>query len=186
MSVCLRSRFPLIGASLRPRVTNPCAYIQGFRAQRHFFSFARKSKPAASGTTLDEDDLFHSFSESPFPTVRARAEAIRSLAPCPVCASSHAGHTGGAADTKPLGVKFECPDCGWPTHCTGEHWEIDEDHAKFCSRLREVNEDEHDLRSGRKMHEFELPGAYGVTASRYIGLMSPKRTTSVRGSYLIC
>lgn len=64
--------------------------------------------------------------------------------------------------TKPHGVKFECPDCGWPTHCSKEHWEMDEDHAKFCPRLREVNEDEHDLRSGRRMHEFELPGVYAL------------------------
>ena len=42
---------------------------------------------------------------------------------------------------------------------------MDEDHAKFCSRLREVNEDEHDLRSGRRMYEFELPGVYSARLS---------------------
>jgi splicing suppressor protein 51 len=34
-----------------------------------------------------------------------------------------------------------------------------EDHQEYCGRLREVNEDEHDIRSGRPMNEFEnLPG----------------------------
>lgn len=83
--------------------------------------------------------------------MRARGEAIQSLAPCPVCAPKpHA---------EPKNVAFECPDCGWPTHCTEEHWKADEEHQKYCSRLREVNEDEHDLRSGRRLREFELPGA---------------------------
>jgi splicing suppressor protein 51 len=35
---------------------------------------------------------------------------------------------------------------------------MDEEHAKYCTRLREVNEDDHDLRSGRMVHEFAMPG----------------------------
>jgi hypothetical protein len=36
---------------------------------------------------------------------------------------------------------------------------MDEEHHKHvCGVLREVNEDEHDLRSGRRMKEFEFPG----------------------------
>ena len=126
-------------------------------------NFARKFKPTTLGrAVLGEDDLFHPFSESPFPAVKARGEAIRSLAPCPVCSSNHGSHKQNDIKKESSGVKFECPGCGWPTHCSREHWEMDKDHAKFCSRLREVNEDEHDLRSGRRMHEFELPGVYSV------------------------
>ncbi|KIK92930.1 hypothetical protein PAXRUDRAFT_829511 [Paxillus rubicundulus Ve08.2h10] len=129
-------------------------YVGG---RRHFLNFVRKSKPVQFGgsTFLNENDLFHPFSESPFTAIKARGEAIRSLAPCPVCPSSHGDHS---LAHNTLAAKFECPDCGWPTHCSRDHWEIDEEHAKYCSRLREVNEDEHDLRSGRKLHEFELPG----------------------------
>ena len=118
--------------------------------RRHFFQFFKKSETKDPTPVLSEDDLFHPFSQSPFPYIRARGEAIQKLAPCPVCATSHQH----PKET----VKFECPDCGWPTHCTQEHWEEDEEHSKYCSRLREVNEDDHDLRSGRRMREFEMPG----------------------------
>ena len=149
MSLRRGPTFKLISTSLRLRVLSANVQ-QGIRGRRYFLNFARKSKPA-----VRDGDPFSPFSQSIYPAVKARGEAIRSLAPCPVCSSSH-NNTG----TKPLGVKFECPDCGWPTHCSREHWEMDEDHAKFCPRLREVNEDEHDLRSGRRMHEFELPGVF--------------------------
>lgn len=128
---------------------------------RTLFNFFRRSAKSAQEEPpplLTEDNLFHPFSKSPFPPVRARGEAIQSLAKCPVCTS---GHSNAHAHPKlqPLAVKFECPDCGFPTHCTEEHWVADAEHKKYCSRLREVNEDEHDLRSGRKMREFQLPGA---------------------------
>ncbi|KAF8558386.1 hypothetical protein OG21DRAFT_1455346 [Imleria badia] len=156
MPLCRGSSFSVISAPLRLRVLSANSQ-QGFRSRRFFLNFARKSKPAAPGRS--EDGHFHPFSESPFPAVKTRGEAIRSLAPCPICSSSHGGHTVHTdIGTKPSKVKFECPDCGWPTHCSREHWEMDENHTKFCPRLREVNEDEHDLRSGRRMHEFELPG----------------------------
>lgn len=127
--------------------------------RRHFFGLFKKSKPdtKAPPPILSQDDLFHPFSKSPFPYFKERGEAISKIAPCPVCAESY-------KSTKeiPRAVKFECPDCGWPTHCTGEHWEADEEHAKYCTRLREVNEDDHDLRSGRRIREFEMPGMSSV------------------------
>ncbi|GLB35090.1 putative zinc-finger of mitochondrial splicing suppressor 51 [Lyophyllum shimeji] len=42
-----------------------------------------------------------------------------------------------------------------------KHHKEDEEHRKYCSRLREANEDEHDLRIGRRLREFELPGPQG-------------------------
>ena len=133
------------------------------RHTRSFFGlFKRKAQPFPEPKPLlSEDNLFHPFSKSPFPPIRARGEAIKELAPCPVCSSSHEhAH----AHTKPQAepVSFECPDCGWPTHCSEEHWAADPEHQKYCSRLREVNEDEHDLRSGRKLHEFDLPGTTSI------------------------
>ncbi|KAH9997252.1 hypothetical protein BJV77DRAFT_984189 [Russula vinacea] len=85
---------------------------------------------------LSQDNLFHPFSVSPFPAIVARGEAIKSLAPCPV--------------SQARAIAFECPDCGWPTHCT---------------RITGVNEDEHDLRSGRRLREFELPGPQDTEAA---------------------
>lgn len=138
--------------------------IQHVRPQvpsRLLFSWFRKSKPTTQpkeqAPVLTQDNLFHPFSKSPFPAIRARGDAIQLLAPCPVCASSHTS-THAHAQAQPRAVKFECPDCGWPSHCSHEHWAEDTEHKKYCSRLREVNEDEHDLRSGRRMREFELPG----------------------------
>ena len=127
--------------------------------RRFFFSYFKKRTPPKleSQPILSQDDLFHPFSQSPFPAVRARGEAIRSLAPCPVCAAGH-DHVHAHTKASPRAVAFECPDCGWPTHCSEEHWAQDEQHEKYCFRLREVNEDEHDLRSGRRLKEFELPG----------------------------
>lgn len=128
---------------------------------RSIFSLIRRlkgsPKPTEQVPILTEDNLFHPLSKSPFPAVVARGEAIKTLAPCPVCASSH-GHIHAHTKAQPKAVKFECPDCGWPTHCTKEHWKEDIEHQKYCPRLREANEDEHDLRSGRRMREFEMPG----------------------------
>ena len=131
--------------------------------RRTFLSWLKKSKPAPklnnaqpAQPILTEDNLLHPFSQSPFPAIHARGEAIQKLAPCPVCAAANHDHA--HAHAQPKAVKFECPDCGWPTHCSEEHWAEDEDHKKYCGRLREVNEDEHDLRSGRRLREFELPG----------------------------
>jgi predicted RNA-binding Zn-ribbon protein involved in translation (DUF1610 family) len=129
---------------------------------RSLFNLFKKAPPKPeSKPILSQDNLFHPFSKSPFPAIVARGEAIKSLAPCPVCASHH-GHIHAHTKAQPRAVTFECPDCGWPTHCTEEHWRDDNDHAKYCSRLREVNEDEHDLRSGRRLREFELPGAFAL------------------------
>jgi splicing suppressor protein 51 len=129
--------------------------------RRHLFNFFKpKSETKEPTPVLAEDDLFRSFSQSPFQDIRARGEAIQRLAPCPVCATAQ-HHT----REIPRAVKFECPDCGWPTHCSREHWEADEEHSRYCSRLREVNEDDHDLRRGRRMREFEMPGTLNMKAN---------------------
>jgi splicing suppressor protein 51 len=154
LMACIRQRSTAhFYAALRPYpfCVAPCP-----SSRRYFFSFLRKPPPKRQDPipTLAADNLFHPFSKSPFPMLRARGEAIKKLAPCPVCTSSPQGHT----HALPRNVQFECPDCGWPTHCSEEHWKEDEEHQKYCLRLREANEDEHDLRSGRRMFEFELPG----------------------------
>jgi splicing suppressor protein 51 len=40
-----------------------------------------------------------------------------------------------------------------------------EEHMKICDTLKEVNEDEHDLRSGRTFPEFQLGGAQMAEAA---------------------
>ncbi|KAE8246431.1 hypothetical protein A4X06_0g5018 [Tilletia controversa] len=110
-----------------------------------------RARPAPP-PVLAQDDLFHPLSQSPIPAMRARGERIRALAACPVSMNKYGVR-------RP--VRFECPDCGWPTHHSEAEWREDPDHAQYVPRLREANEDEHDLRSGREMTEFKLPGPQG-------------------------
>lgn len=56
-------------------------------------------------------------------------------------------------------MRYECPDCGIPVSCSAEHFVDDyESHLEICDVLREINEDDHDLVSGRFFPEFEYPG----------------------------
>lgn len=132
----------------RAPVLGGAAHMQ----RRTLFGLFRRTRAAPRAPEraplLAQDDLFHKFSESPIPAIRARGERIRALAPCPVSMSKYG--------VRRL-VNFECPDCGWPTHFSEAEWAEDSEHGRYVARLREANEDEHDLRSGRPMHEFVLP-----------------------------
>ena len=115
------------------------------------------------------NNLFHPLSTSPSPEMRRRATFIKQNAYCP-----HPDHhqtrlpmnpddpearksAKGAMPAKR--VSFECPDCGIPVACCEEHWADDyEAHLEICDTLREINEDDHDLRSSRFFPEFEYPG----------------------------
>ncbi|WFD27539.1 translational activator for mitochondrial COX1 [Malassezia nana] len=134
---------------MRPRVPSHALP----RQTRSLFGLFQRRSPAppkasTPAPVLAPDDLFHKLSESPIPSMRARGERIRSLAPCPVSMAKYG--------ERRL-VNFECPDCGWPTHYSEKEWREDTEHARYVPRLREANEDEHDLRSGRVMSEFQLP-----------------------------
>ena len=60
----------------------------------------------------------------------------------------------------PAHVRFECPDCGIPVSCSEAHFASDyESHLEICDTLREINEDDHDLHSGRLFQEFDYPDA---------------------------
>lgn len=126
--------------------------------------------PGTSGRPLLlPNNLFHSFSNSPSPEIRRRAAFIKQNAYCP-----HPDHRQTRLPTNPddpearkevagtlppAHVDFECPDCGIPVSCSEEHWADDyEAHLEVCDTLREINEDDHDLRSGRFFPEFEYPG----------------------------
>ena len=114
--------------------------------------------------------LFHPFSRSPIPAIRQRARFIKQHALCPhpahqqtrVPTSPHdpeARKIEGVSNEPPTHVSFECPDCGVATYCSEEHWADDfEAHLEICDTLRQINEDDHDLRSGRWFPEFEYPG----------------------------
>lgn len=115
-----------------------------------FGSNKKKQKATdAPQPLLSQDDLFHPLSQSPFKEMRDKSQRIKQLAYCPVSLDKHG---------QKVHVAFECPDCGYPTHATEERWQEDTDKARYSPRLREANEDEHDLRSGREMTEFTLPG----------------------------
>ncbi|KAI9823098.1 MAG: hypothetical protein M1819_001511, partial [Sarea resinae] len=119
---------------------------------------------------LQPNNLFHPFSESPSPEIRQRAAFIKQHASCPHPAHHQTRVPASPTDPEarkststetlpPAHVSFECPDCGIPVYCTEDHWADDyESHLEICDTLREINEDDHDLRSGRFFPEFEYPG----------------------------
>ncbi|CRG91517.1 Protein MSS51, mitochondrial [Talaromyces islandicus] len=115
------------------------------------------------------NNLFHSFTNSPSPIVRKRAEFIKNNAFCPHpshqqtrISSSPAEERSDAEEGKklpPAHAHFECPDCGVPMYCSEEHWMDDyEAHLHVCETVRQINEDDHDLVSGRFFPEFAYPG----------------------------
>lgn len=125
---------------------------------------------------LKPNNLFHPFSSSPSPPIRLRAAYMRQHAYCPHPSHRRTRYANGPGDPearKPepsdeaaeaeaapaAHVDFECPDCGLPVYCCEEHWMDDyEAHLEVCDTLRQCNEDDHDLRSGRLFPEFEYPG----------------------------
>ncbi len=130
----------------------------------------RRVSTDVTPSLLQPDNLFHSLSNSPSPDMRRRAAFIKSHAYCPH-PSHHQTRLPAAApqqlvknpkiepDLPPALVRFECPDCGIPVSCSEEHWAEDyENHMEICDTLREINEDDHDLRCGRYFNEFEYPG----------------------------
>ncbi|CAG8523015.1 3927_t:CDS:10 [Diversispora eburnea] len=82
--------------------------------------------------------------------MRERGELIKRFGKCPICETIH--------KSEPIPKN---DDCGYPTHCSYEHYNLDLMQHKnlICNMLREVNEDDHDLRSGRRMVEFDFPSA---------------------------
>lgn len=116
---------------------------------------------------LQSKNLFHSFTNSPVPAMRKRAAFMRQNAYC-----SHPDHQATRAPQSPhdlearktgsmppAHVRYECPDCGVPVSCSEQHFVSDyESHLEICDLLREINEDDHDLNSGRFFPEFDYPG----------------------------
>lgn len=161
-----------IHSSTRRRVANPepqarsnldAGYI-------HPLSHEAAQQPARPGQTsplLRSNDLFHSFTNSPSPHIRRRAAVIRQNAYCPhpdhqptrAPAAPHDAETRKTGAMPPTHVRHECPDCGIPVSCSLEHFASDyENHLLLCDTLRQINEDDHDLVSGRMFPEFEMPG----------------------------
>lgn len=126
------------------------------------------SENGQSGRVLREDELFHSYTNSPIPQIRQRAAFMRQHAycPCPEHQPTRLSESGQplrqSHETSllpPAHVDFECPDCGVPVYCSKEHWMSDyEAHLEVCDTLRQINEDDHDLHSGRFFPEFEYAG----------------------------
>jgi splicing suppressor protein 51 len=96
---------------------------------------------------LTKDNLFHPLSESPIPELRQRAAFIKRHGRSPT------GKT----------IEYDCPEAGWPTHHDAEEYKLDyENHKAYIPVLRQTNEDEHDLRCGRPLDEFNFPGRQDV------------------------
>ncbi|RKP10596.1 zinc-finger of mitochondrial splicing suppressor 51-domain-containing protein [Thamnocephalis sphaerospora] len=124
----------------------------------------KHSRLTPNKPTLGQDELFRPLVASPFPDLRKRAEFYADHSVCPTCVADAGIKDGTSLEAHKASKRpaHTCPDCGFPTHCSREHWERDlEEHRKVCPTLRQVNEDEHDLRSGRRLMEFEYPGPQG-------------------------
>ncbi|ROT40398.1 MSS51 protein [Sodiomyces alkalinus F11] len=137
-------------------------------------SASRNDPGQAPRTLLKPDNLFHSFTNSPIPQIRRRAAFMRQHAYCPhphhrttrvptiapqtaAQQASEGSGEGQGGHLAPAHVDFECPDCGVPVYCSKEHWMGDyESHLEICDQLREINEDDHDLHSGRSFPEFVM------------------------------
>jgi mitochondrial splicing suppressor protein 51 len=149
-----------------------------------YSTYSREQEDTPHQRVLFEHDLYHPLSKSPIADLRRKAEFIKSHAYCP-----HPSHNqtrmpetwnpmdrenakprqGGLA---PMHSKFECPDCGIPLYCCEEHYVDDyETHIEICDLLRQINEDEHDIRSGRFFPEFEYP-SYQIDESFLINMTS--------------
>lgn len=136
------------------------------------FSQRAASTSVDSHALLKPNNLFHSFSNSPSPAIRQRAAFIKQNAFCPhpshqqtrAPSSPHdpeARKTAATDETSqpPAHSHFECPDCGVPIYCSEGHWMDDfEAHLEVCETIRQINEDDHDLNSGRFFPEFSYPG----------------------------
>ncbi|KAH8431194.1 putative mRNA processing protein (Mss51) [Aspergillus melleus] len=119
---------------------------------------------------LKPNNLFHPFTQSPAAAIRQRAAFIKQNSFCP-----HPSHQQTRAPVSPHDPEsrkcqhgsslppahshFECPDCGVPIYCSEGHWMDDfEAHLEICETIRQINEDDHDLHSGRFFPEFVYPG----------------------------
>lgn len=117
---------------------------------------------------LTPDNLFHPFSSSPSAAIRRRASLIKKNAYCPhpdhhqtripLRPNDPEARKSQTGLLSPAHVEFECPDCGIPVSCSEHHWADDyEAHLEICETLRQINEDDHDLNSGRFFPEFSYP-----------------------------
>ena len=135
----------LAAPSSRRTVCQPVSPIHS----RQLFGWTKAKESIEPPAILKTDNLFHPLSSSPIPALQQKARFIKEHANCPVCAVEQTRRP-------PI---FDCPDCGFPTHCSHVHHSQDlEAHQPHCRILCECNMDEHDLRSGREMVEFQFPG----------------------------
>jgi splicing suppressor protein 51 len=129
----------------------------------------KDGKSDLSRLLVAEDDLFHPLSKSPIPSMRQRAAFMKAHAYCPHPSHNRTRIVSTEADPEsrkpitgglpPAHVSYECEYCGIPVSCSEQHWLEDyEEHMKYCDTLREINEDDHDIRSGRHFNEFDFQG----------------------------
>jgi len=169
----MASRVAHSARALRSRAPPPLVAASHSPPRRTLFGWGKTKLDDAAPPKplLTQDNLFHPLSQSPFPEMRAKGDRIRQLAYCPVSQDQHGDK---------VHVAFECPDCGFPTHASEQRWREDPNHGRYWPRLREANEDEHDLRSGRELTEFRLPGPsslslYLVVPPSRLGLTRSRR-----------
>lgn len=157
-----QNRYPAVEPRLQNESLPPYTEVRGRRTDKHSAADGQPNR-----VLLQPDRLFNSYTDSPAPEIRRRAAFMRQNAYCP-----HPDHQPTRAAVNPgdpeanktgaqppRHVGYECPDCGIPVSCSEEHF-VDgyESHLEICDLLRQVNEDDHDLLSGRFFPEFEYPG----------------------------
>ena len=117
---------------------------------KHFLK--KFTNPWATQKTPNlNNNLCHKLSESPSPGFQNLGKVITRDGSCPTCETKGVAHP-----KKPV---YECPDCGFPTHCSKEHYLADYENHKangLCDSLRIINEDGHDIYC-RQPTEFIMP-----------------------------
>ena len=159
--------------SSHPRHASTQPSFSSSQNEAPFITSLGTASPDTSRLLLRQDNLFHSFTNSPSPDIRRRAAFMRQQAYCPHPAHQRTRFAADPLDPEnrkpmpgdgvpalpPAHVSYECPDCGIPVSCCEEHYAEDfEAHLEVCDTLRQINEDDHDLRSGRFTDEYRYPG----------------------------
>ncbi|KAK3114689.1 translational activator for mitochondrial COX1 [Teratosphaeriaceae sp. CCFEE 6253] len=164
-----RQRAPAAGAVVNKAVSSPAPPSYQVPRGRRSDIEAAAERQQDQRVLLKPNNLFHSYTHSPSPQIRQRAAFMRQNAYCPhpdhqptrMPTSPHDAESrksGGAMP--PRHVSHECADCGIPVSCCVDHFVDDyASHLEICDLLRQINEDDHDLMSGRFFPEFEYPGS---------------------------
>jgi hypothetical protein len=135
---------------------------------------SKLSAPDTLAKLFPPQPKFIPLESSPHASLRELHNDCVQYSSCPVCLSLHdklpeeewdsMQAIPGGTSRQTVGPKsrlrpsYTCPESGWPTHCSREHWEEDAKHQELIPALRQWIEDEHDAKCSRRHWEMAFPG----------------------------